>query len=90
LDWRRSAPRRRPERAGDAKILARFEGEVRKTARLSHWNTVKIFDYSRTADGIFYYVMEYLPSLRLEEMVSRPVNPCDRLIGFPRTCPPEK
>ncbi len=33
------------------------------TARLSHWNTVEIFDYGRTDDGTFFYVMEYLPGL---------------------------
>ena len=36
------------------------------TARLSHWNTVEIYDYGRTDDGTFYYVMEYLPGLSLE------------------------
>ncbi len=51
----------RPERAGDAKMLARFEREVQATAKLSHWNSVYIYDYGHTADGTLYYVMEYLP-----------------------------
>ena len=51
----------RPEKAGDPQVLARFEREVRATAKLSHWNTVEIYDYGRTDDGTFYYVMEYLP-----------------------------
>ena len=41
------------------------------TARLSHWNTVEIYDYGRTEDGTFYYVMEYLPGLSLEELLER-------------------
>jgi serine/threonine-protein kinase len=53
----------RPNRANDPGALARFEREVRSTSRLSHWNTIEIFDYGRTADGTFYYVMEYLPGL---------------------------
>jgi len=61
----------RPEKAGDARVLARFEREVRATARLSHWNTVEIFDYGRSADGTFYYVMEYLPGLTLAQLVGR-------------------
>lgn len=61
----------RPERAGDPAALERFEREVRATARLTHWNTVQIYDYGYTDDGTFYYVMEYLPGLTLEEMVSR-------------------
>ena len=29
----------RPEKAGDPKVLARFEREVQATAKLSHWNS---------------------------------------------------
>ncbi|MCL4206486.1 MAG: serine/threonine protein kinase [Pirellulaceae bacterium] len=61
----------KPERAGDARVLSRFEREVRATARLSHWNSIDIYDYGRAKDGTFYYVMEYLPGLNLNELVSR-------------------
>src|SRR5262249_21514868 len=60
-----------PERAGDPHVLARFEREVRMTARLSHWNTVEIYDYGRTDDGTFFYVMEYLPGLSLDDVLQR-------------------
>lgn len=59
----------RPGKAGDPQALARFEREVRETARLTHWNTIEIFDYGRTDDGTFYYVMEYLPGMNLEQLV---------------------
>ena len=59
----------RPGKANDPNALARFEREVRAMARLSHWNTVEVFDYGRTDDGTFYYVMEYLPGLSLAELV---------------------
>jgi len=55
----------------DPKALERFEREVRITATLSHPNTVEIYDYGRTEDGTYYYVMEYLPGLSLEELVRR-------------------
>jgi len=61
----------RPEKAGDPKVLARFEREVQATARLSHWNSVDIFDYGRADDGTFYYVMEFLPGMNLSELVRR-------------------
>jgi serine/threonine-protein kinase len=61
----------RPEKAGDPKVLARFEREVQATAKLSHWNTIDIFDYGRADDGTFYYVMEYLPGMNLGEIVRR-------------------
>ena len=60
----------RPEKAGDPKNLARFEREVRATAKLSHWNSIDIFDYGRTDDGTFYYVMEFLPGHNLGELVN--------------------
>ncbi|TWT48802.1 serine/threonine-protein kinase [Botrimarina hoheduenensis] len=59
----------RPEKAGDPRILARFEREVRSTAKLSHWNSIDIYDYGRTEDGTFYYVMEYLPGHNVGELV---------------------
>jgi eukaryotic-like serine/threonine-protein kinase len=77
-----------PDRAGDPRALARFEREVRMTARLSHWNTVEIFDYGRTDDGTFFYVMEYLPGLSLEDLLDRygPL-PAERVVHLLRqTC----
>ncbi len=59
----------RPEKAGDPRMLARFEREVRATAKLSHWNSIDIYDYGRTDDGTFYYVMEYLPGHNIGEVV---------------------
>ncbi len=59
----------RPERAGDPNSLRRFEREVQATATLTHPNTVQVFDYGHAKDGTFYYVMEYLPGVTLEQLV---------------------
>lgn len=59
----------RPGKQADPDAIARFEREVRTTAKLSHWNTIQIFDYGRTDDGTFYYVMEFLPGMSLADIV---------------------
>jgi len=59
----------RPDKAGDPRALARFEREVQETAKLTHWNSVEIYDYGHAQDGTFYYVMEYLPGMNLEQLV---------------------
>src|SRR5690606_1892020 len=59
----------RPEIAGNPDTLARFEREVQSMARLTHWNTVEVFDFGRADDGTFYYVMEYLPGMNLDQLI---------------------
>jgi serine/threonine-protein kinase len=61
----------RPDQAGDPQTLIRFEREVQATATLTHWNTIEVFDYGHAEDGTFYYVMEYLPGMNLEDLVER-------------------
>jgi eukaryotic-like serine/threonine-protein kinase len=61
----------RPEVVLRAGSVERFEREVRINATLSHPNTVEIFDYGRTEDGTYYYVMEYLPGMSLANLVER-------------------
>jgi serine/threonine-protein kinase len=59
------------EQARSAGALARFEREVRATAELKHPNTVRVFDYGATEDGLWYYVMEFLEGETLGDHVER-------------------
>jgi serine/threonine protein kinase len=59
-----------PDKADDLS-LQRFEREVKLTSQLTHPNTIQIYDYGHTPEGIFYYAMEFLDGLNLKELVSK-------------------
>jgi len=59
-----------PDRA-DAAAVERFEREVCLTCQLTHPNTIQVYDYGRTPDGIFYYAMELLAGLNLHDLIIR-------------------
>ncbi|QDU60918.1 Serine/threonine-protein kinase PknB [Planctomycetes bacterium Pan216] len=58
-----------PSQSRDRVLLRRFAREVQATAALTHWNTIEIYDFGYANDGTFYYVMEYLPGLNLNQLV---------------------
>jgi serine/threonine-protein kinase len=60
----------KPHMATD-EIVARFEREVQLASQLLHPNTVEVYDYGRTREGVFYYVMEYLEGETLDKIVSQ-------------------
>jgi len=59
-----------PDKAS-AIAIEHFEREVRLTCRLMHPNTIQIYDFGHTPEGIFYYAMEYLEGLTLNDLVER-------------------
>jgi hypothetical protein len=77
-----------PDKLGEESV-ARFEREVQLTALLTHPNTVRIFDYGRTPDQVFYYAMELLEGASLDRVVkatgalpaSRVIHILDQIAG---------
>jgi serine/threonine-protein kinase len=59
----------RADLAAHPATAARFEREVRAVTGLTHFNTVRVYDYGRADDGSFYYVMEYLDGPTLDRLV---------------------
>ncbi|MEX2170139.1 MAG: serine/threonine protein kinase [Pirellulales bacterium] len=51
--------------------IERFERKVQITSQLNNPNTVAIYDYGRTPEGVFYYAMEYLGGIDLQSLVER-------------------
>jgi serine/threonine-protein kinase len=52
-------------------ILARFEREAQATAAMRCAHTVELYDFGRTDDGAFYYVMELLDGFDAQTLVER-------------------
>ncbi len=76
------------ESEADLKAIKHFEREVKATAKLTHWNTIEIYDYGQTEDGTFYYVMELLPGMSLSDLVEHygPVPPARAIHFLKQVC----
>jgi serine/threonine protein kinase len=55
----------------NASSIERFEREVQTTSQLNHPNTVAIYDYGRTEEGVFYYAMEFIEGIDLQALVEK-------------------
>ncbi len=68
---------------GADEIHERFKREAQTLASMKSRNTIAIFDYGVTAEGVFYYVMELLDGLDLESLVARyGAQPAARVISI--------
>ncbi|MCA9623597.1 MAG: CHASE domain-containing protein, partial [Myxococcales bacterium] len=59
----------RPEYSDKPEAAERFEREVQAASELSHPNSIVVYDYGQTPDGILYYAMEYVEGITLQALV---------------------
>jgi len=55
----------------DRAAVQRFESEVQLTCQLTSPNTVAVYDYGVTPQGLLYYAMEHIEGLTLSTLVNR-------------------
>jgi eukaryotic-like serine/threonine-protein kinase len=60
-----------PHLSRDASIKQRFEREVGTIAELEHPNTIQLYDFGATEDGVLYIVMEFLHGKSLAERLEK-------------------
>ncbi len=60
-----------PSVARDPVNIERFRREALHVSQLRHPNTITLYDYGQTEDGLFYMVMELLEGISLGEQVQQ-------------------
>jgi serine/threonine-protein kinase len=77
-----------PHLSRDPKVKARFEREVGTIAELEHPNTIQVFDFGSTPDGILYIVMEFLQGRSLADVLEKegPLSPERALHVIEQVC----
>jgi Protein kinase domain len=60
-----------PQYARDANMVSRFVTEAKSVNQIGHDHIVDITDFGHTADGDFYFIMEYLEGRSLADAITQ-------------------
>jgi hypothetical protein len=63
-------------READDEMVKRFRREALLTCQLTHPSTIQVYDFGRSADGSFYYAMEYVPGYTLQRLIAIEKHVC--------------
>jgi serine/threonine protein kinase len=87
--WQKSMDREialkilKTELGRDVKIVGRFLREAKASSKLKHPNTITVYDFGQTQDGILYLAMEFLEGATLAHVLSnQPVIPLKRAVNI--------
>jgi serine/threonine-protein kinase len=71
-----------PELSRDPVVVSRFHRECAVVAGLEHPNTVRVYDFGTTSDGILYIAMEYVRGRPLGDVIAEGPMPLLRCLGI--------
>jgi tRNA A-37 threonylcarbamoyl transferase component Bud32 len=77
-----------PPQVGRTETFAeRFTREARSLARLNHPHIVTVHDFGRTAEGLYYFIMEFVDGTDLRQAIrSGSIKPVEALAIVPQVC----
>jgi serine/threonine protein kinase len=56
---------------GGHDFTSRFKLEARSMARLKHANIITVYDFGQTAEGLLYFVMEFVEGMDVQAMIAQ-------------------
>ena len=74
----------RPEVASSPQLLRRFNAEAEVVAKLSHPNTVSIYDFGQDQDGSLFIAMEFIDGHSLRSALQAGPMPLGRALAIAR------
>ena len=76
-----------PEVEQEAAFAERFTREARSLARLNHPYIVTVFDFGHTAEGLYFFIMEFVEGTDLRKVIqTAELSPKEALAIVPQIC----